>query len=80
MTWGIEWSRAARASLLSIPMRYAERVDAAIVRYAATGRGNVARVDESLANIRLFVPPYVAYVSLDFENRVMWVRNVYPKM
>ena len=78
MTYAIAWSSPATLALRAMPWRDAERVDAAVQRYAATGQGSHFRYerDEPLS-LRLEVQPYVVRLSLDTHERVLRVWYVY---
>ena len=78
MTYAIAWSSPATLALRAMPWRDAERVDAAVQRYAATGQGNQFRYerDEPLS-LRLEVQPYVVRLSVDTRERVIRVWYVY---
>lgn len=78
MTYRIAWSSPATQSLRAMPWRQAERVDAAVQRYAATGEGSRFRyeADEPLT-FRLEVKPYIVRLSLDARERLLRVWYIY---
>jgi hypothetical protein len=78
MTYEIAWSSPATLTLRAMPWRDAERVDASVQRFAATGEGNRFRyeTDEPLS-WRLEVQPYVVRLSVDPRERVIRVWYVY---
>jgi hypothetical protein len=55
----------------------AERVDAAVQRFARTGQGDLARSSDDPTGARLRVGPYVVYLTFNHAERVLWVRYVY---
>jgi hypothetical protein len=74
MTYDIAWSSPATLALRAMPWRHAERVDAAVQCYAATGEGSRFRyeADEPLS-WRLEVPPYVVRLSVAPRERLIRV-------
>ncbi len=78
MTWHVRWSEPAERMLLQIPWREAARVDAAVQRFARTGRGEVVRlrVDDAVT-LRLRVAPYGVRLTLDRIDGVLTVWSVY---
>jgi hypothetical protein len=78
MTYVIAWSVPALRALRAMPWRDAERVDAAVQRFAATGQGSRFRyeTDEPLS-LRLEVQPYVVRLGVDQRERLIRVWYVY---
>lgn len=78
MSWRLIWSAGAERSLRQMPWRDAERVDAAIIAYAARGRGHVRRLpDDDAATLRLYVGMYRVRLSLDIFEGTMTVWMIY---
>ena len=59
--------------LRAIPWRQAERVDAAVQRFARTGDGNIERIGESMRFLRLRVLPFVLHIEVDAEEGILRV-------
>ena len=58
MIWEVEWSAAAEEQLRGLRnWRDAERVAAAVHRFAATGTGRIEQVPNRPREFRLFVEP-----------------------
>lgn len=73
MIWEVEWSAAAEEQLLALHRwRDAERVAAAVHRFAATGIGKIEQIPNRPREFRLFVEPFVLRCS--FEPGVPSVR------
>jgi hypothetical protein len=70
--WQIEWSYGAVAALKMIPWRQAARVDAAVQCFARTGEGNIEWIGAG-RDARLYVPPYVVKLDLNFDARLIRV-------
>jgi hypothetical protein len=78
MSWRLRWSAAATNGLLHIGWHQAERVDAAILEFARSGKGNVVRLPtDDAVTVRLRVPPHAVRLSLDPFEGVMHVWAVY---
>ena len=73
----ILWTPAALWALRSFPWNEAERIDAAVQRFARKGEGRVARIEGSAIRLRLYVPPYVARLNLDRNSGVLVVAWVF---
>lgn len=72
------WSFPAEHVLKSIPWRDAERVDAAVLRFAETGQGTTERLPtDSGITIRLRVSGYIAVLTLDRRAATLWVAWLY---
>ena len=63
--WQVEWAFAARAALLELPWRDATNVDAATLRFAASGQGDIERIAEEPRGIWLRTSGYVMRLRLD---------------
>ena len=81
MTWTIEWSVvAARHDLLELPRRTAEALDAAVIRFAQTGRGPVKRISpHDPRRLQIVVPDAVANIFADPESGVLLVGRVFRR-
>lgn len=78
MTYRIAWSPPATQALRAIPWRQAERVDAAVPRFAATGEGSRFRYEtDAPLSWRLDVPPYVVRLSVDAREPLIRVWYIY---
>lgn len=74
MTYDISWSSPATMALRAMPWQQAARVDAAVQRYAATGRGSRFRYEtDDPLSLRLEVRPYVVRLSIDPRERLIRV-------
>jgi hypothetical protein len=64
--------------LYAIHWREGARVDAAVLRFAETGEGDLVRLREDDAvTVRLRVPPYGARLTLDRIGGILTVWSVY---
>jgi mRNA-degrading endonuclease RelE of RelBE toxin-antitoxin system len=78
MSHEVVWGRPAIQALLSMPWRDAERVDAAVMRFAETGSGEVRRLPEDHPfTRRLRVEGYRVRMVLDPGARRLWVVMIY---
>ena len=59
-----------------IPWREAARVDAAVLRFAEDGEGELEWVEGSRADYRLLVPGYGILIELDAEAHTIDVWSV----
>lgn len=71
--WEVVWSHAGLWALRELPWRDAARVDAAVMRFAATGEGVVATIDGDPAEVRLKVLPYGVRLGVNPFERVLTV-------
>ena len=71
--WGINWGPVARTALLNMPWNHAERVDAAVLRYAATGKGDTSKVAEERFGVWLRASGYVVRLRLYPASRTVGV-------
>ncbi len=80
MIWRIEWGFVAERDLLRLPMRTAERLDAAIIVFARTGRGSVKRVvPTDPRRLKLTIPGAVALMYADEYDGVLTVGRVFGR-
>ena len=77
MTWGILWGPPAKRALLSMPRKHAERVAAAVTRFAETGEGGIVPDMGPAMVRRLHVDGYRVLMSLDPHARRIWVKMIY---
>jgi len=77
--WEIDWHFPAKAALLNMPWRDAARVDAAVMRYAESGRGDTSRIADERGGLWLRVPGYVARLRLLPRERTISVLYVFRK-
>ena len=78
MTWRIEWSPLAEHRLRELPWRDATRVDAAVLQFANTGKGQLVRLpSDAPITLRLCVTPYYVRLTLDPFSGVMHIWTVY---
>jgi hypothetical protein len=79
MSLEVEWHPVARLDLLAIPWRAAARIDAAVMRFAATGQGHIKRISPTdPRKLRLFVSGAVAALFVDTSTRTVYVGRVFP--
>lgn len=71
--WQVGWSHSGLWSLYRLHWRDGARVDAAVLRFAATGEGAAAVTRDDPAGVRLHVPPFIVRLTLDREARTMTV-------
>jgi hypothetical protein len=80
MTWRLEWSIVAERDLRELPWRTAARLDAAVMRYAATGRGSITRIEPADPHrLRLRVDGAEARLFLDANERAIYVARVFRR-
>jgi len=75
MTLRIRWHPTAEEVLKHIGWHPAERVDAAVIRFAATGLGEIHR--SPLGEYRLRIGPYDVWFTVDRGEGVMDVVSVH---
>jgi len=78
-TWRLKWRPAAIAALRAMPWRQAARVDAAVMHFAATGKGWVEGVQGDPRGLRLHAPPYVAILQAEPEETRLQVLAIYRR-
>lgn len=77
MSWAVEWHHAAIHGFLWLPMRTAERLARAVLRFAETSQGPVQRVSPlDHRRLMLTVPGAIAFLFLDEEEGVIRVGRV----
>jgi hypothetical protein len=81
MTWTIEWSFVAEhRDLPALRWHAAERLDAAVIRFAQTNRGPVQRVSpHDPRRLELVVPGAVAYLFADYDSGILLVSRVFSR-
>lgn len=73
MSRTVEWGPIALRDLHRLHWRAAARVDEAIQRFAATGEGTLRTVTiDGERNLRLYVPPYFAWISVTPDCVLVW--------
>jgi predicted metalloprotease len=77
MPWEIDWAFAARAQLLEIPWHDAERVDAAVLRFAERGEGDRRHIRGDPFGLWLRVAGYVVRLELDPGRRLIRVLHFF---
>ena len=79
-SWRIRWGFAALAALRAMPLRQAERVDAAVLRLATRNEGKLAHVpDIHPFGGRLYVGEYVVFLTLNEAESELVVWYVYRR-
>lgn len=80
MTWTLNWGIVARRDLLTLPWRTAERLDAAVIRFAETNRGPVTRLfPQDPRRLQLTVRGAVALLYADERTGELHVGRVYRR-
>ena len=79
MSWTLVWSIAAERDLLWMPWRVAARIDAAAMRFAATGRGGERLSATDPRRVRLRVSGAEARLYLDPVPRILLVVRVFRR-
>jgi hypothetical protein len=80
MIWDLVWGPVARRDLVALPMRTAERLDAAVIRFAETGRGPVTRpYPHDPRRLRLVVSDAAALLHADERTGVLYVGRVFRR-
>jgi mRNA interferase RelE/StbE len=75
----IIWTDACVKDLRRLDRRIAERVRAAVRRYAETGQGDVKQLRGSGGDLRLRVGDWRVRFRLDFDTATMSVLRVLPR-
>jgi mRNA-degrading endonuclease RelE of RelBE toxin-antitoxin system len=77
MSWIVAWAPQAKQALNRLPWKDAANIDAAVLRFAATGEGAVERfASDDAATIRLRVGDYRVRLTVDEMATtlcVMWL-------
>ncbi len=78
MIWTVRWHVLAERDFYDIPhWQTAERIDAAVQRFATSGEGDLRRIDTALGlEHRLLVPQYFVRVSRDRVMRTLHVWRI----
>lgn len=77
MIWGLDWHVVARRDLLNMPWRTAARIDAAVMLFAETGRGDVRQLaPPDPRRLVLSVRGASALLYLDLERRTILIGRV----
>jgi hypothetical protein len=79
MSLRVEWFRQAQADLLGLPdWRLAEKVDAAVMRYAQDGIGFVLRVHDPKGSpeYRLLIPGTRTFVRIRSHEGTLYIERV----
>lgn len=79
MSWSLVWSVAAERDLLWMPWRVASKIDAEVMRYAATGRGAERVSATDPRQMRLRVLGAEARLYVDPTQRTIWVVRVFRR-
>lgn len=80
MTWSIAWSFVAeRSDIRRIYWRTGERIDAAIMRFAATGLGGERVGPASAHRWIVRVPGAEAHLLANPQERVVYVMRVFRR-
>lgn len=77
MTWSIVWGPPAKRALLAMPRRDAERVSAAVLRFATTGEGAEVPEGGPTNARRLLIPGYRVLLSVAEDTKRIWVKMIY---
>jgi hypothetical protein len=83
MTWSVTWDPAAVRDLMELSPSDATRVDRSVREYAATGRGNIARIEteDDEPHFRLYVfPRYLPRFVLDSTTQTLHVWRVLTRV
>jgi hypothetical protein len=72
--WVTHWSKRAEAQLVELTPGTAARVDAAVMEYAVTGKGDVSRVYDDQRGMWLRASGYVLRLQLYPAYRIVSVR------
>ena len=75
-SWKVEWGFAARGALLNMPWREATLVDAAVLRFAASGQGDMTRIANEPRGLWLRAAGHVMRLRLDPDARTILVLYV----
>lgn len=76
-SWHLRWSAIAEDVLRSIPWRDVARVDATLMRFAATGEGDFERIPNDPTGAWFRVGSYRVRLILDRRERVISVLYVW---
>lgn len=80
MSWTLVWHPAALHGFNALPMRTAERLDAAVICFAATNRGPVTRANpHDPRQLKLVVPGAVALINAEPTSSTLLVIRVFRR-
>jgi hypothetical protein len=79
MSWTLVWSIPAERDLLWMPWRVAARIDAEVMRFAATGRGAERVSATDPRRVRVRVANAEARIYLDPVQRIVFVARVFRR-
>jgi len=79
MNWNLVWSVVAERDLLTIHWRIAAEIDAAIIHFAATGRGAEWIHDNDGRRLRIRITRADAYLLVDAAERTIYVTRVFGR-
>jgi mRNA interferase RelE/StbE len=77
--WGIKWTPRAEKDLRRLDRQVAERVRAAVRRFAETGQGEVTKLTAEGGDLRLRVGDWRVRFDYDHEHRALIVLRVLPR-
>lgn len=81
MTWSLAWHEVAVRDLRAMHWRAAAAIDAAVMRFAATGRGEVARLSPTdPRRLRLRASGVEALLFADLDERRLHVVRVFRRL
>ncbi len=75
--WNLSWSVLAVEALRAIPWRDAARVDAAMMRFAQTGEGDIERIPDDPTGAWIRVGSYKVRVVLERHDKLISVLYVW---
>lgn len=78
MSWDIDWGRQSIRDLRSMDRQVAERVRAAVRRYAATEQGDVIRLTGRPESL-LRVGDWRVLFEFDYDAHVIRVKRILPR-
>lgn len=81
MTWTVEWGPVfRRVDFPALSMRAAERLCAAILQFAQTGRGPVIQLfQDDPRRLKVVVPGAVAYMFADERTGILHVGRAFRR-
>ena len=79
MSWNLVWSVVAERDLLWMPWRMAAKIDAAVIHFAATGRGAERVSATDPRRIRVRVVGAEARLYVDPAQRTIYVARVFRR-
>lgn len=80
MSWTLTWHPASLPGFYALPMRTAERLDAAVIHFATTGNGPVTRATaHDPRQLKLVVRGAVALLHADPSSGTLLVIAVFER-